>query len=170
MVNFGPLTAEIRLWVWGTPSKLKRVLRFGSINARHSSSGRQPNFAALNRGQHLHSAGRPSRWALAHILVKAFLRVCGLYSIVIKSIFGCFNWVNLFILLLIVVRPNIVHAQQVCCSWSLSWFVLIGKFAEVCLSIKHGVHLDSWKKAVVASTLSDLLQKCMYFFTFFKPS
>jgi len=30
------------------------------------SSGRQPNFAALNRGRHLCSAGRPSRWALAH--------------------------------------------------------------------------------------------------------
>ena len=34
-----------------------------------SSSGRQPIFAALNRGCHLCSAGRPSRWALAHILV-----------------------------------------------------------------------------------------------------
>jgi len=42
----------------------------GSITARHSSSGRQPNFAALNRGRHhLHSAGRPSVWALTHILV-----------------------------------------------------------------------------------------------------
>jgi len=35
-----------------------------------SSSGRQPNFVALNRGRHLCSAGRPSRWALAHILVR----------------------------------------------------------------------------------------------------
>jgi len=34
------------------------------------SSGRQPNFAALNRGRHPYSAWRPSRWALAHILVK----------------------------------------------------------------------------------------------------
>jgi len=34
-----------------------------------SSSGRQPKFAALNRGRHLCSAGRPSGWALAHILV-----------------------------------------------------------------------------------------------------
>jgi len=33
------------------------------------SSGRQPNFAALNIGRHLYSAGRPSHWALAHILV-----------------------------------------------------------------------------------------------------
>jgi len=36
-------------------------------NARHSSIGCQPNFAALNRGHHLYSAWRPSRWALAHI-------------------------------------------------------------------------------------------------------
>ena len=34
-----------------------------------SSSGRQPNFAALNRGRHLCLAGRPSGSALAHILV-----------------------------------------------------------------------------------------------------
>ena len=43
------------------------VWRLGSVTARHSSSGREPNFAALNRGRHLYSAGRPSRWALAHI-------------------------------------------------------------------------------------------------------
>ena len=39
-----------------------------SVTARHSSSGRQPNFAALSRCR-LYLAGRPSRWALAHILV-----------------------------------------------------------------------------------------------------
>jgi len=42
---------------------------FGSVTARHSSCGHQPNFAAFNRGRHLYLAGRPSRWALAHILV-----------------------------------------------------------------------------------------------------
>jgi len=51
------------------PSTFQRVSRLGSVTVRHSSSGRQPNFAALNRGRHLYSAGRPSRWALAHILV-----------------------------------------------------------------------------------------------------
>ena len=40
-----------------------------SVTARHSSSGRQPNFAALSRRHHLYSAGRPSCLALAHILV-----------------------------------------------------------------------------------------------------
>jgi len=42
---------------------------FGSVTAQHLSSGREPNFAALSTGRHLYSAGRPSRWALAHILV-----------------------------------------------------------------------------------------------------
>ena len=51
----------------GHPCKFQRVSRLGSVTARHSSSGRQPNFAALNRGRHLYSAGRSSRWALAHI-------------------------------------------------------------------------------------------------------
>jgi len=55
----------------GHRCKFQRVSRFGSVRptARHSSSGREPNFAALNRGRHLYSGGRPSRWALAHILV-----------------------------------------------------------------------------------------------------
>jgi len=66
MVTFGPLAAEIVSLVWGTPANFNwfRVL---AVTARHSNSGPQPNFAALNRGRHLYSAGRPSRWALAHI-------------------------------------------------------------------------------------------------------
>ena len=51
----------------GHPCKFQRLSCLGSVTARDSSSGRQPNFAALNRGRHLYSAGRPSRWALAHI-------------------------------------------------------------------------------------------------------
>ena len=69
MVNFGLSVAEISWRVWGTPSEFQRVSRLGSVTARHSSSGRQPNFASLNRGRHLYSAGRPSRCALAHIFM-----------------------------------------------------------------------------------------------------
>ena len=60
----------------GHPSKFKQVSCLGSVTARHSSSGCQPNFAVFNRGRHVSSAGRPSRWALAHILVS----VCGLLT------------------------------------------------------------------------------------------
>ena len=42
----------------------------GSVTARHSSRGMELwNFC---RGRHLCSAGRPSGWALAHILVLSF--------------------------------------------------------------------------------------------------
>jgi len=63
------LAAEIGPVVWGTAANFKgfQLSRLGSVTALHSSSGRQPNFAALNRGRHLYSAGRPSRWALAQI-------------------------------------------------------------------------------------------------------
>ena len=57
----------LRLAGLGHPIIFQRVSRLGSVTARQSSSGRQPNFAALNRGRHLYSAGRPSRWALAHV-------------------------------------------------------------------------------------------------------
>jgi len=73
IVNFGPLVAEIVLVVWGYPCIFQRVSRLGSVTARHSSIGRQPNFAALNIGRHLYSAGRLSRWALALILVLYFV-------------------------------------------------------------------------------------------------
>ena len=53
----------------GHPTTFQWVSRLGSVTARHSSSGRQPNFVVLNRGRHLYSAGRPSRWALAHIVI-----------------------------------------------------------------------------------------------------
>jgi len=53
----------------GHPSTFQRVSRLSSVTARHSTSGRPPNFAALNRGRHLYSAGRPPHGRLAHILV-----------------------------------------------------------------------------------------------------
>jgi len=68
MVNFGPITAENCWRVWGTPAnfngfRVLAALLYGTLY----SSLRQPNFAALNRGRRLYSAGRPSRWELAHI-------------------------------------------------------------------------------------------------------
>ena len=72
---------------FGAPSKFQRVSLLGSITARHSSSGRQPKFAALNRGRHLYSARRPSRWALAHIIVFKW-----------NEFWRCFNWDTVYVL------------------------------------------------------------------------
>jgi len=66
MVNFGPLAAEIVSLVWGTPGNFNRfhvlaALLHGTLVMGVSQT------EALNRGRHLYLAGRPSRWALAHI-------------------------------------------------------------------------------------------------------
>jgi len=76
-----PTNGWDRLAGLGHPIIFQRVLHLGSVTARQSSSGRQPNFAGLNRGRHLCSAGRPSRWALAHILVilRLVLATVGVY-------------------------------------------------------------------------------------------
>ena len=59
MGNFGPLAAEIVSLVWGTPANFNGFRFLAAL--LHSET------AALNRGRHLYSAGRPPRWALAHI-------------------------------------------------------------------------------------------------------
>jgi len=66
MVNFGPLAAEIVSLVWGTPGnfngfRVLATLLHGTLVVGVSQT------AAFNRGRYLYSAGRPSRWALAHI-------------------------------------------------------------------------------------------------------
>jgi len=66
MVNLGPLAAEIGSVVWSTPANFNG---FRVLAALLHGTGRQTNFAALNKGLHLYSAGRPSRWGLAHIVV-----------------------------------------------------------------------------------------------------
>ena len=70
MVNFGPLTAEIGSG-FGAPLQISTGFASWQVYCTASSSGRQPNFAALNRGRHLCSAGRPLGRALAHILVSS---------------------------------------------------------------------------------------------------
>jgi len=59
MVNFSLLAAEIVSLVWGTPANFNGFHVLAALLHSHT--------AALNRRRHLHSAGRPSRWALAHI-------------------------------------------------------------------------------------------------------
>ena len=74
-VNFGPLAAEIVSLVWGTPAnfngfRVLAALLHGTIVVGVSQT------ATFNRGRHLYSAGRPSRWALAHISGLLFLCTC----------------------------------------------------------------------------------------------
>jgi len=72
MVNVGLLAAEIDPVVWGTPA-IFNGFRVLAALLHGSHVVRQPHFAASNRGRHLCSAGRPSGWALTHILVCYFV-------------------------------------------------------------------------------------------------
>ena len=72
MVKFGPLATEIFSLDWGTPGnfngfRVLAALLHGTLVVGVSQT------AALNRGRHLYSTGRPSRWALTHILVVKLL-------------------------------------------------------------------------------------------------
>jgi len=71
-VNFGPLAAEM-----GTPGnfngfRVLAALLHGTLVVGISQT------AALNRGRHLYSPGRPSRWALAHISSYSKISYCSL--------------------------------------------------------------------------------------------
>jgi len=46
------------------------------LDVYHTHGG---HFAALNRGRHLYSAERPSRWALTHILLISILYTASVY-------------------------------------------------------------------------------------------
>jgi len=76
MVNCGPLMAEICWRVWGAPAnfngfRVSAALLHGTLVVGVSQT---LNFAVLNTERHLYLAGRPSRWALAHILVSIILQ------------------------------------------------------------------------------------------------
>jgi len=88
MVNFGPLAAEIFWRVWGTPANFNRFCVLAALLQGIPVLGVSQT-AALNRGRHLYLAGRPSRWALAHILVYCFflLPFVFSYSIYLSSSF-----------------------------------------------------------------------------------
>jgi len=66
MVNFGPLAAEIVSLVWGTRGNFNGFLVLAALMHGSPVVGVSQT-AALNRGRHLYSSGRPSRWALALI-------------------------------------------------------------------------------------------------------
>jgi len=72
MVNFGILAAEIVSLVWGTPANFNGF-RFLAALLHGTLVVGVSHTAAFNRGRHLYSAGRPSGWALANILVFVFV-------------------------------------------------------------------------------------------------
>jgi len=80
-----PTNGKIRSGLWGTPANFHGFRVLGALLHGTLVMGVSQT-AALNRGRHLYSAGRPSRWALAHILV--FLAV---HKITVACVFCWHN-------------------------------------------------------------------------------
>jgi len=80
----------------------------GSVTAQQSSNGHEPNFAALSTGRHLYLAGRPSGWALAHILVLFdFVYITNVLSIVLNAA-SCLFHVHCTLKLHILVLASVI--------------------------------------------------------------
>jgi len=76
MVNFESLAAEIVSLVWGTPGNFNGFCVLAVLLQGTLVVGVSQTFPAWNRGRHLYSTGRPSRWALAHIFSQSLDRRC----------------------------------------------------------------------------------------------
>ena len=101
MLNFGPLAAEIVSLVWGTPANFNGFRVLAALLRSQT--------AALNRGHHLYSAGRPSRWALAQIY--SFFFFSRLISAVGNwmSTMRPYTWCDL--------SANLECRFEMCCMW-----------------------------------------------------
>ena len=79
MVNFGLLAAEIVSLVWGTPANFNWFRVLAALLHGTLVVGVSQLCGVEQRG-HLYSAGRPSRWAFAHMSSKTvfftFTAVC----------------------------------------------------------------------------------------------
>jgi len=69
MVNFGPLAAKIDLVVWCTPANFNGFRFLAALLDSTPAVGVSQTKRHWTEGANLYAAGRPSRWALAHILV-----------------------------------------------------------------------------------------------------
>ena len=67
MVNFGSLVAEILSLVWGTPTNFNGFHVLAALLHGTLVVGVSQTLRRWTEGAYLCSAGRPSRWALAHI-------------------------------------------------------------------------------------------------------
>jgi len=70
--QYGELQQRLRsIRYFGVPQLISTASRLGSVTARQSSSA-SATLVGVEQRCHLCSAGRPSGWALAHILVSSF--------------------------------------------------------------------------------------------------
>jgi len=100
MANFGPQAAEIGSGVWGTAANFNGFRVFAALLHAILVVGVSQT-AALHSGRHMYSAGRPTRWALAHILVKKFFPTVNMCLIMAALADADITFLSCFFLLLL---------------------------------------------------------------------
>jgi len=76
MVDFGPLAAEIGPVVWGTPANFSEFHVLAVLLHGTPAVGVSQTLWRWTEGAtYIRQAGRPSRWASAHILVVYVLKM-----------------------------------------------------------------------------------------------
>ena len=105
---------------------------------------RQPNFAALNSGRHLYSAGRPSRWALAHILVFRFLSRAARDTRTFRTELGRYDGKRTSVVIPIIMPSSLITVSA--CLYSLSRLLTVsihGVYTYTSYYIGvHGLYID----------------------------
>ena len=94
--------------MFGAPLQISAGFASWQRYCTASSSGRQPNYGALNRGRHLCLAGRPSGWALAHILVFFFF-----WPNLSEAIT---DWISTILLHMVWISANLECRSEICCT------------------------------------------------------
>jgi len=116
MVNFGPLAAEIVTLVWGTPGNFNRFRILAALLHSTLVVGVSQT-AVFNRGRQLYLAGRPSRWALAHIssyfLIAVILKC--FYAAIFWRVWLCFVYAASTYKLKVMCRKTFLTVVSRCC-------------------------------------------------------
>jgi len=111
---------KLRVFVsFGAPQQISTGFASWQRYCTSLNSGRQPNFAALNGVCHLYSARRPSRWALAHILV-------------IKLFFHLLSLLGRIAVLRIYVDAAYCYKPSNMVCLSVGWSVCLSLCGELC--------------------------------------
>ena len=104
MVNFGPLADEIVSLVWGNPANVNGFRVLAAILHGTLAVGVNQT-VALNRGRHLYSTERPSRWALATFLVSSIF-LCGGPAYQMRTLYFC-PVISIFLSSIFFSSPNL---------------------------------------------------------------
>jgi len=166
MVKFGLLTAEIHPVVWGTPANFNGFRVLAAL--LHGIVVGVSQTAALNRGRHLCLAVRPSRWALAHILVRLWI---------LPFKYSSHHWSAIRMKYIYIESWLPYHGNDLCSAVSINRSLFIDDYRKkkvhhfflLKLNILHDVaKIRVWSRVICCVCRLDRLKKMEHFHVFYQ--